>query len=136
VEEPQVAVVRGHRFVHGLDRVEVGGDGRADLDRGPVGQQRVYRRPLLRHADKCLACAIRCDNGSMRNSKVALGSAGSIDSIGSSGSILSIGSTGSILSIGSSGSILSIFSAASVGSVMSALSQWSLLAWKGNGRPR
>jgi len=25
---------------------------------------------------------------------------------------------------------------ASVGSVMSALSQWSLLAWKGNGRSR
>ena len=55
----------------------------------------------------------------MRNSKVALGSAGSIDSIGSSGSILSIGSTGSILSIGSSGSILSIGSAGSVLSIAS-----------------
>jgi hypothetical protein len=32
--------------------------------------------------------------------------------------------------------VLSIFSAGSVGSVLSALSQWSLLAWKGNGRSR
>jgi hypothetical protein len=49
-------------------------------------------------------------------------------SIGSAGSILSIGSVGSV------GSVLSIFSAASTGSVLSALSQWSLLAWRGNGK--
>jgi hypothetical protein len=30
--------------------------------------------------------------------------------------------------------VLSIFSAASTGSVLSALSQWSLLAWRGNGK--
>jgi hypothetical protein len=117
----------------------------------------------MHHADKCLAAAFswqrsrggvlvaagRCENDSMRNTKASprsLGSSGSILSIGSSGSILSIGSSGSILSIGSAGSILSIGSAGCVasvlsvgsvgcvGSVLSALSQWSLLAWRGNGR--
>src|SRR4249920_3524790 len=103
----------------------------------------------------CVDGWVHCENDSMRNSKTAQGSVGSIDSIGSSGSILSIGSSGSILSIGSSGSILSIGSAgsvlsiasvgsvasvlsigsaASVGSVLSALSQWSLLAWRGKGK--
>jgi hypothetical protein len=43
VEEPQVGVVRGHGLVHGLDRLVVSRAGRPDLDRGPVGQQRVHR---------------------------------------------------------------------------------------------
>ena len=37
VEEPHVAVVAGHRLVHGLDRVEIARASRADLDRRPVG---------------------------------------------------------------------------------------------------
>ena len=48
-----------------------------------------------------------------------------------------MGSSGSILSIGSAGclaSVLSVGSVGCVGSVLSALSQWSLLAWRGNGR--
>ena len=50
VEEPQVSVVRGHRLVHGLDRIEVGRVGQADLDRGAVGQQRVRLPGGLGHA--------------------------------------------------------------------------------------
>ena len=60
----------------------------------------------------------------MRNTKA------SPRSLGSSGSILSIGSAGCVASV------LSVGSVGCVGSVLSALSQWSLLAWKGNGRSR
>ncbi len=62
VEEPHVGVVRGHRLVHGLDRVEVGRLGRANLDRGPVRQQRVHAAGRLRgiHASLPLAgCGLR-----------------------------------------------------------------------------
>ena len=81
----------------------------------------------------CVDSWVRCENDSMRNTEA------SPRSIGSSGSILSIGSSGSILSIGSAGclaSVLSVGSVGCVGSVLSGLSQWSLLAWRGNGRPR
>ena len=49
VEEAHVGVFRRHRFVHGLDRVEIIRAGRADLDRGPVSEQRVHLVGLLFH---------------------------------------------------------------------------------------
>jgi hypothetical protein len=47
IEEAHIGVIRGHRRVHGLDRVEVVRGGRADLDRR---QQRVHLARLRRLA--------------------------------------------------------------------------------------
>ena len=49
-EEAKVGVIRRHRLVHGLDRVEVAGLCLADLHRAPIRQQRVHRPGLLHRA--------------------------------------------------------------------------------------
>ena len=53
-EEAQVDVVRRHRLVHRLDRVDVLWAGLADLDRCAVGQERVHPAGVLRRTHRCL----------------------------------------------------------------------------------
>jgi len=50
-EKAKVGVIRRHRLVYDLDRVEVAWPCRADLHRAPVRQQRVHRLGLRHGAD-------------------------------------------------------------------------------------
>jgi hypothetical protein len=66
VEKAHVAVVRGQRLVHGLDRAEIVRAGRADLDRRSVGQKRVHLAgPVyyLRRAHGGLPCFLASLSG-------------------------------------------------------------------------